>query len=238
MEDLKKKRTPLKAKITRIENWLSQKASTEKDALQFQFRQTELKTCFLKYEEIMDQIDEIDEAGTEAEDRVTTEQKYFSILAGLQRKMDELLFGPPPLRSNSTQLTVATAKVRLPEITMQTYSGSFSEFNSFYQLFEAAIVNNEELNNVQRFIYLKSFLRNEPLQLIDNIEVIDENFDIAVKTLKDRYENKSRVISLHIQKLLKAPSLVKSNSKALREFLTLAQQTLLALKNMSVPIEL
>ncbi|XP_050519253.1 uncharacterized protein LOC126893276 [Diabrotica virgifera virgifera] len=237
MEDLKKKRTPLKAKITRIENWLSQKASTEKDALQFQFRQTELKTCFLKYEEIMDQIDEIDEAGTEAEDRVTTEQKYFSILAGLQRKMDELLLGPPPLRSNSTQSTVATAKVRLPEITMQTFCGSFSEFNSFYQLFETLIVNNEELNNVQRFIYLKSFLRNEPLQLIDNIEVIDENFDIAVKTLKDRYENKSRVISLHIQKLLKAPSLVKSNSKALREFLTLAQQTLLALKNMSVPIE-
>ncbi|XP_072401584.1 uncharacterized protein [Diabrotica undecimpunctata] len=237
MEDLKKKRKPLKAKITRIANWLLENADAETDGLQFQLRHTELKTCYLKYEDVMDQIEEIDETDSETEDRVLMEEKYFSTLAGLQHKMKALKLPSHSLISNDTPPTVATAKVRLPEITMQVFSGNFADWNAFYQLFETLIINNVELNNVQKFIYLKSFLKNEPLHLIENIEVVEENFRIAVDTLKNRYENKSRVISLHIQKLLKAPSLAKSNAKSLREFLTLCKQTLLALKNMSVPIE-
>ncbi|XP_072389610.1 uncharacterized protein [Diabrotica undecimpunctata] len=237
MEDLKKKRKPLKAKITRIANWLLENADAETDGLQFQLRHTELKTCYLKYEDVMDQIEEIDETDSETEDRVLMEEKYFSTLAGLQHKMEALKLLSHSLISNDTPRTVATAKVRLPEITMQVFSGNFADWNAFYQLFETLIINNVELNNVQKFIYLKSFLKNEPLHLIENIEVVEENFRIALDTLKNRYENKSRVISLHIQKLLKAPSLAKSNAKSLREFLTLCKQTLLALKNMSVPIE-
>ncbi|XP_072389376.1 uncharacterized protein [Diabrotica undecimpunctata] len=237
MEDLKKKRKPLKAKITRIANWLLENADAETDGLQFQLRHTELKTCYLKYEDVMDQIEEIDETDSETEDRVLMEEKYFSTLAGLQHKMEALKLPSHSLISNDTPPTVATAKVRLPEITMQVFSGNFADWNAFYQLFETLIINNVELNNVQKFIYLKSFLKNEPLHLIENIEVVEENFRIALDTLKNRYENKSRVISLHIQKLLKAPSLAKSSAKSLREFLTLCKQTLLALKNMSVPIE-
>ncbi|XP_072389581.1 uncharacterized protein [Diabrotica undecimpunctata] len=237
MEDLKKKRKPLKAKITRIANWLLENADAETDGLQFQLRHTELKTCYLKYEDVMDQIEEIDETDSETEDRVLMEEKYFSTLAGLQHKMEALKLPSHSLISNDTPPTVATAKVRLTEITMQVFSGNFADWNAFYQLFETLIINNVELNNVQKFIYLKSFLKNEPLHLIENIEVVEENFRIALDTLKNRYENKSRVISLHIQKLLKAPSLAKSNAKSLREFLTLCKQTLLALKNMSVPIE-
>ncbi|XP_072377831.1 uncharacterized protein [Diabrotica undecimpunctata] len=237
MEDLKKKRKPLKAKITRIANWLLENADAETDGLQFQLRHTELKTCYLKYEDVMDQIEEIDETDSETEDRVLMEEKYFSTLAGLQHKMEALKLPSHSLISNDTPPTVATAKVRLPEITMQVFSANFADWNAFYQLFETLIINNVELNNVQKFIYLKSFLKNEPLHLIENIEVVEENFRIALDTLKNRYENKSRVISLHIQKLLKAPSLAKSNAKSLREFLTLCKQTLLALKNMSVPIE-
>ncbi|XP_072384382.1 uncharacterized protein [Diabrotica undecimpunctata] len=119
MEDLKKKRKPLKAKITRIANWLLENADAETDGLQFQLRHTELKTCYLKYEEVMDQIEEIDETDTETEDRVLMEEKYFSTLAGLQHKMEALKLPSHSLSSNSTPPTVATAKVRLPEITMQ-----------------------------------------------------------------------------------------------------------------------
>ncbi|XP_072403244.1 uncharacterized protein [Diabrotica undecimpunctata] len=119
MEDLKKKRKPLKAKITRIANWLLENADAETEGLQFQLRHTELKTCYLKYEDVMDQIEEIDETDSETEDRVLMEEKYFSTLAGLQHKMEALKLPSHSLISNDTPPTVVTAKVRLPEITMQ-----------------------------------------------------------------------------------------------------------------------
>ncbi|XP_072380598.1 uncharacterized protein [Diabrotica undecimpunctata] len=235
MDQLKKQRKPLKSKISRISNWLRDNSAQETDPLQFQLRSTELKNCYAKYDDLMDQIEELDEANTEERDREDIEEKYFSTLAGLQHRMEMLQ--PLSHQSSSTSPRLTSAKVTLPEIKIQTFSGCFSEWSAFYQLFETLIINNPELNNVQRFVYLKSFLRNEPLQLVENIQVLEENFQIALDTLRNRYENKSRVISLLIQRLLKVPSLVKTNAKALREFLVTAKQTLLALKNMNVPIE-
>ncbi|XP_072401562.1 uncharacterized protein [Diabrotica undecimpunctata] len=235
MDQLKKQRKPLKSKISRISNWLRDNSAQETDPLQFQLRRTELTNCYAKYDDLMDQIEELDEANTEERDREEIEEKYFSTLAGLQHRMEMLQ--PLSHQSSSTSARLASAKVTLPEIKIQTFSGCFSEWSASYQLFETLIINNPELNNVQRFVYLKSFLRNEPLQLVENIQVLEENFQIALDTLRNRYENKSPVISLHIQRLLKVPSLVKTNAKALREFLVTAKQTLLALKNMNVPIE-
>ena len=61
---------------------------------------------------------------------------------------------------------VATSKksesqVKLPKITIKVYDGSLLTWINFWGLFEAAVHNNSELSDIQKFTYLKSFLSGE-----------------------------------------------------------------------------
>ncbi|XP_072375127.1 uncharacterized protein [Diabrotica undecimpunctata] len=111
MDQLKKQRKPLKSKISRISNWLRDNSTQETDPLQFQLRHTELTNCYTKYDDLMDQIEELDEENTEERDREEIEEKYFSTLAGLQHKMEMLQ--PPSHQSSSTSPRLASAKVSI-----------------------------------------------------------------------------------------------------------------------------
>ncbi|XP_050505169.1 uncharacterized protein LOC126883569 [Diabrotica virgifera virgifera] len=234
MEGLKKTRKSLKSSITRISKWLTAKKDTENDILDFENRKEKLCNLFTQYEEIQLQIEQIDDSEQQATDRANVEEKYFNALKGLQRKIIELNSTENEARSSNNN---AVSSAKLPEISIKNFTGNFSQFNEFFQLFETLILNNSSLNNIQRFIYLKSFLKGEPLNLISSLEVIDANLAIAIKTLKERYDDKSRVISTLIKKLLKSPSLVKCTPQVLRDFLVQTKQTLQALGNLEVPIE-
>lgn len=37
-------------------------------------------------------------------------------------------------------------------------------------------------------MYLKSLLKGEPLNMVDNMQLSNENFEIALKPLRGRYE--------------------------------------------------
>ncbi|XP_072392243.1 uncharacterized protein [Diabrotica undecimpunctata] len=108
MDQLKKQRKPLKSKISRISNWLRDNSTQETDPLQFQLRHTELTNCYAKYDDLMDQIEELDEENTEERDREEIEEKYFSTLAGLQHRMEMLQ--PPSHQFSSTSPRLASAK--------------------------------------------------------------------------------------------------------------------------------
>ena len=85
------------------------------------------------------------------------------------------------------QEPTVTTQVRLPEVLIKPFNGDLLEYKPFIQLFEAVIINNTTLSDVQKFMYLKSFLRDEPLKLIGNLQVTNQNFEIAVNILADRH---------------------------------------------------
>ena len=237
MESLKKQRAVIKGSITKLHNWFLANKDKEQDLFQFKIREDKLNSVFSEYEKVQGEIEVLDDTDLEMNDRNDVEQKFYNTLAGIKRKIDE--FNSKILISQQQIITphLGSSAVQLPEITIQTFYGNFSEWNAFFQLFTTLIINNTSLNDLQRFIYLKSFLKGEPLRLINNIEVIDSNFQIAINTLKDRYENNARVISILIKRLLKTPSLTKCNMQTLREFLTEVKQTIQALKNIQVPVD-
>lgn len=106
-----------------------------------------------------------------------------------------------------------------------------------YLLFSTLIIENKNLTDIQKFIYLKSFLREEPLNLINNLQLISSNFQIAIDTLKDRYENRLLIINSHIRSLLDTPTLSKYSVNHLRDFITRIKQHLESLKNLKMPVE-
>ena len=76
-------------------------------------------------------------------------------------------------------------------------------------------MNNQALEDVQKFRYLLSSVTNEAYQLIQNLPVTQQNFHVAWNLLCDRYNNERLMAAAHV-KLLSLPVINKESATVLR----------------------
>ncbi|GFY78680.1 uncharacterized protein TNIN_162431 [Trichonephila inaurata madagascariensis] len=86
--------------------------------------------------------------------------------------------------------------VKLPRININTFNGEFSEWLDFYNSFEIAIHKNDTLNKIEKFTYLKSYLRGAASTAISGFALTNENYDSAIQLLQDRFGRKELAITL------------------------------------------
>lgn len=140
---------------------------------------------------------------------------------------------PTHILSNQVQIMA----VKLPNIYIDIFNGKTDYWKTFFSLFNATIHNNSNLNNVQHFYYLKSFLKDEPLNLIKELELVEENYVKALDILKNRYDNKVININYHLKSIFEMSTVTKGTASYLRDFIININQHLNALKSMSLPID-
>lgn len=243
MDALKSTRKLAKASLTRITNWLSKNNDSESDINAFKVREEHLNKAFILYSSTQDQIEQLDINNIDTEDRLDFESKYFDALAEFKNCIEFLsplnsLTGSQPTTVQKHQPTTPTKqKVKLPEINIPTFSGNISKWESFFQLFSALIIDSKDLTNIERFIYLKTFLQGEPLKLIETLNLTHDNFQIALDILIDRYQNQFATINFLINALIDLPNLTKCTSTSLRDFITSIKRNLDSLKNLKCPVE-
>uniref|UniRef100_A0A6P7GAH9 Uncharacterized protein LOC114339688 n=1 Tax=Diabrotica virgifera virgifera TaxID=50390 RepID=A0A6P7GAH9_DIAVI len=177
--------------------------------------------------------------GKEEKDREFTENQYFKLVSDLTACVNKLKAAPSQIRSSSSSEGSCSAPiaVRLPDIKISQFSGHIRDFQSFIELFDALIVKNETLTDIQKLVYLKSYLRGESLQLIDSLPIINENFVIALNILKKRYENKFAIINSYLQAIFDCNNISKCKSDTLRELITTIQKNILSLQNLNLTSE-
>jgi len=73
---------------------------------------------------------------------------------------------------------------------LRKFEGDTYSWLQFRETFEALIVNNTNLSNVQKFHYLIASLSNEAKDLIPNLEITNENILVAWQLVTQRYNNK------------------------------------------------
>ena len=88
-----------------------------------------------------------------------------------------------------------SSNFKLPRIELPKFSGDMLKFLNFWDQFEAAVHDNDDLPKVQKLIYLRSVLTGNALQTIEGFEVTGTNYQPAVQCLKHRYGRKRVVIS-------------------------------------------
>lgn len=246
VEKLKSQRASTKASMTRIFNWLNKNKDTELNILQFKNREETLKSSFDRYTSLQDEIEDSLMGNTDNENRIEVEDKYYDTLSILQKCIENL----DTSTSNITQTTfVANTNnnnpyiqsvsqkftgVKLPDINIAPFCGNIAEWKSFFEIFKAVIIDNNSLSDVQRLFYLKSYLKGEPLRLIDSLLITNDNFQTAVNILKKRYENINCIVNAHISSLLETPVIAKCNRQNLREFVTNCKRNLESLKNFNL----
>ena len=76
-------------------------------------------------------------------------------------------------------------RVKLPNITLKTFSGDPLDWKLLKETFEAAVNNNESIANIEKFLYLKTYLDKSALQAIEGFPLTSENYTEAWNLLNN-----------------------------------------------------
>lgn len=232
LDAFKNKRKNAKATITRIKNYVD--SNKDLDVHEYIVREEALNLAYEKFCEAMDDLEINEQNVDHAQQRDEMESKYFDTKVELKRLISEKSsqnLSQAPKMSNNSQ------SAKMPEIVIEKFTGEQKNWASFYDIFQALVLNNTDLDDVQKLIYLKSSLRGEPLKLIETLSITSTNLKIALDALKDRYQNKLASIYAHIKALVEMPSISKNNQNGLREFILAIKQNRDSLRNLQVPID-
>lgn len=127
-----------------------------------------------------------------------------------------------------------TSQAKVQEIKLPTFSGSHNEdiqFSDFLNQFEDLIGNRSDTySGSTKLVYLKSYLRGGALDIIKHLSNENENYEVALKFLKQEYLDPDVVIDKHIQSIIKLKAPVYNNFEEMRIFLNSARTSIYELK--------
>lgn len=107
-----------------------------------------------------------------------TEETYMCYKSVLKERLSQLIV---PIESTSKSIDKSNSGtsdsiVKLPRISIPRFTGKYSEWASFRDLFKSLVHKNTSLDYVQRLHYLKSSVSDEAENLLRHIPVTAENY--------------------------------------------------------------
>lgn len=119
---------------------------------------------------------------------------------------------------NDSVSSAGRCTVRLPKLSLPTFSSDVIEWPSFWERFEVA-VHKSDLDDVDKFNYLKSALSGEAARAIDGLSLTAANYKTACDLLERRYGRRNLLIVTHVQALLNLEVLRSVDLSKLRTLL-------------------
>ena len=210
----------IQAKLKSLKCYLSRAANNVerniagKSISELQERANELKQIFSEFSDLNNKLFALDVFHNEEDFNnqfLPYEEKYYATLSKFLEKIrnSENIHNPVN-GGNAIHHNTNDISIHLPKTMLPTFSGDFSEWISFQDLFTSAVGEKEGISGAQKMQYLRMSCKGEALSLITNLKITNANYDIAWKKLTDRY-NKPRMI---LRELLKRFLEVNSTSKS------------------------
>ena len=96
-------------------------------------------------------------------------------------------------------------QISLPKLQLQTFDGNLQQWQEFWDIFNASVHQQQSLPPVAKFSYLKSILKGTAAMAISGISVNNENYDVALRLLRERFGRPEKIIELLYSKLQVIP---------------------------------
>lgn len=211
---LKGKRAELKRKITNLNSFLG-KQKENPDIANIEVRYETLKTAFNAFEDGHQDHLELDPTSGHSDEYEIVCDSYFEIAASVKK-----ILNPVDSASTAGSLTGAAPPasaapstrrmVRLPEISIPTFSGKQVEWLTWKDKFEALIHDQSDLTLAAKMTYLEGALTGEAADKIAILTMRGTDYNEAWENLKECYDNKRLIISIHLDSLLNLPLVDKA----------------------------
>ncbi|XP_066248163.1 uncharacterized protein [Euwallacea similis] len=166
-------------------------SSTEINQLVERFNK--LDTIFDKFEAAQSELElhatDLDE---EVNERAEFEDRFYGLKADGKDLLDKFSKADRSAKvsnANESMPPSPLAGVKLPVISLPTFSGDYKDWLGFRDTYVSLIHNNHSLNQIQKFHYLRASLQGVASQVLETLEFTDNNYDVAWTTLSERYNN-------------------------------------------------
>ncbi|XP_031777452.1 uncharacterized protein LOC116415926 [Nasonia vitripennis] len=127
--------------------------------------------------------------------------------------------------------------VKLPKISLPTFSGNGEDWASFSDLFTSLVHSRSGISDVTKLQYLKLCLTGVAAELIKDVMTTNANYASTWQTLKDRYSNPRLMINKLLTSFLEIPQMKKESAAEMRAFADEAKRIVRALTNLKLPVD-
>ncbi|KAM8703294.1 hypothetical protein ACLKA7_007989 [Drosophila subpalustris] len=134
--------------------------------------------------------------------------------------------------------TIIQRSSKLPKLQVPEFSGKITQWTSWFNTFLTVVGSDSGLDDLSKFIYLKSALGPSPLATIECLELTATNYHRALGLLKDRFENKATILQSHVTELFSLKRLKQADSAQLRALVDSVNAQLASLKTMGTQPEI
>lgn len=128
------------------------------------------------------------------------------------------------------------AAFRLPQINLPTFSGDYTSWSAFQDLFESLIHNNANLSNVHKLHYLISNLRGPAANLLRHTSITNDSYETAWQTLKNRYDNKRILVDAQLKLLVNQHYPPNESASSIRDLIDKTQEALNAIRGLDIDV--
>jgi hypothetical protein len=257
-----RQRAVAKAALTRIQSFIERGDRKLND---IQVRYDELPNIFCKFENAQNELELSDDADHSA-DRQQFEDQYFNVKARFHELLHPAVEplqsshsspqGSMSTHSNQTPRSTHTSvrsstsrqsdqaprshtgssHISLQSISLPTFAGDTCTWLHYRDTFEALLINNTSLSNVQKFHYLIASVQGEAKGLLSNLQITNENFPVAWQLLTQRYNNLRLLSMVHTKNLCRIPHVKKSDASSLRTLINHISNHINALQALSLNV--
>ncbi len=140
--------------------------------------------------------------------------------------------------SETQHIHPLSTKAKLPKLSLKKFTGNPIDWQSFYDSYTAAVHSHDTLSKVDKFNYLKTLLEGPAASAIAGFSLTEENYETALKLLKDRYANPQVIVSSHVDALLKLESVSNIHEiSKVRNLYDTIETHIRSLANLEIPSE-
>ncbi|XP_055690674.1 uncharacterized protein LOC129795249 [Lutzomyia longipalpis] len=124
--------------------------------------------------------------------------------------------------------------VKLPQITLPEFSGKYSEWMGFRDIFVSTVHENSNLPDAVKIQYLKSSVKGQASSLVKHLATTAENYPIAWQMLTERFERPANIAMDYVRRLISLPKIQTANKDNVRELTAQCHEILQALDSLKV----
>ncbi|XP_045450206.1 uncharacterized protein LOC123658959 [Melitaea cinxia] len=239
--ELIKKRGSFKGRLTAFINYLEAlniKTLNEFDATEIKLRLGKIESLYEQYDEVQTRLECIvEDARAQFSERSEFESQYYKYLAMAQNLLTKFNNDNNSISSNRSTRASNHKFVKLPTIQLPKFNGSYETWLEFHDTFTSLIHSNDEIDDVNKFHYLRASLEGSAAVVIQSIEFSASNYSVAWQLLCDRFDNKRLLIQNHISALFNVEPIVKESSLTLKRLIDQLNKNLRALESLGEPVK-
>ncbi|XP_044250699.1 uncharacterized protein [Drosophila takahashii] len=125
--------------------------------------------------------------------------------------------GDVTLANLSSVFAANSNQSELPKIQIKRFSGNYTEWPSFQDIYENTIHNKQHLSNTQKFHYLKTLLVDEAANLVRHLAIAETAYNTAWERLKERYNRPRHIVNSFLEQFMSLPTTTKVDASILRK---------------------